>query len=144
MSNPHFQVVSENQSEATEGPDPFDPARLRLDQSFTETLGVKPLLTTVPVGRPSPQDFFRVHPDESYRVNLAIIDLKTDREIYLVPPGMVPELSNELVPVTLFTIVSRRGVLRLWPVRLPGADGKSNAWWGVSASRGRGWDRKLG
>ena len=41
--------------------DPFDPANLRLSQSFTETVGVKKLLTTVPVRKPSPQDFVRVH-----------------------------------------------------------------------------------
>jgi hypothetical protein len=28
---------------------PFDPAALRLDQSFADTVGVKKLLTTVPV-----------------------------------------------------------------------------------------------
>ena len=30
-------------------PNPFDPAALRLDQSFADTVGVKKLLTTVPV-----------------------------------------------------------------------------------------------
>ena len=48
-------------------PDPFDPANLRLSQSFTETVGVKKLLTTVPVRKPSPQEFVRVHPDPEYR-----------------------------------------------------------------------------
>jgi hypothetical protein len=44
-------------------PNPFDPANLRLSQSFVETAGVKKLLTTVPVRKPSAQDFVRVHPD---------------------------------------------------------------------------------
>ena len=44
-------------------PDPFNPDNLRLSQSFAETVGVKKLLTTVPVRKPSPQDFVRVHPD---------------------------------------------------------------------------------
>jgi hypothetical protein len=39
--------------------DPFDLSKLRLDQSFTETAGVKKLLTTVPVRKPSPQDYVR-------------------------------------------------------------------------------------
>ena len=46
-------------------PDPFDLANLRLDQSFVETAGVKKLLTTVPVRKPNPQDFVRVHPDRN-------------------------------------------------------------------------------
>jgi hypothetical protein len=111
--------------------DPFDPARLRLPQSFAETLGVKKLLTTVPVGRPGSQEFFRTHPSPAFRENFAVIELKSDREVYLVGPELLPELASEkeTVPVTLFTIISRQGVLRLWPVRLPGGDGKTNAWW---------------
>ncbi len=38
-------------------PDPFDPASLRLDQSFTEGAGVKKLLTTVPVRKPKSTGF---------------------------------------------------------------------------------------
>src|SRR5512132_2903350 len=70
-------------------PDPFDPAALRLDQSFAETVGVRKLLTTVPVRKPNRQDFVRVHPDPAYRLMpAAIIELKDDREVYLVTPGM--------------------------------------------------------
>ena len=46
-------------------PDPFDPAALRLDQSFADTVGVKKHVTTVPVRKPNRQDFVRVHPDRS-------------------------------------------------------------------------------
>jgi len=121
--------VTESESLQVTALDPFDPARLRLTQSFAETLGVKKLLTTVPVGKPGAQEFFRTHSDSAYRENVPVIELKSDRELYLVAPELVSELADELVPVTLFTIVSRQGVLRLWPVRLPGADGKTNNWW---------------
>ena len=40
-------------------PNPFDPAALRLDQSYADTVGVKKLLTTVPVRKPNRQDFVR-------------------------------------------------------------------------------------
>ena len=43
--------------------DPFSPENLRLSQSFTETVEVKKQLATVPVRKPSPQDFVRVHPE---------------------------------------------------------------------------------
>ena len=42
-------------------PNPFDPAALRLDQSFADTVGVKKHLVTVPVRKPNRQDFVRVH-----------------------------------------------------------------------------------
>ena len=42
---------------------PFDPASLRLDQSFTEGAAVKTLLTTVPVRKPKRQEFVMVNSD---------------------------------------------------------------------------------
>ena len=56
---------------------PFDPASLRLDQTFTDGTAVKKLLTTIPVRKPNRQDFVRVHPDADYRLSpAAIIELK--------------------------------------------------------------------
>ena len=109
-------------------PDPFDPAALRLDQSFVETAGVKKLLTTVPVKKPNNQDFIKVHQDEGYRLNSAIIELKDDREVYLVLPTVAHQLPGEVSPVTLYTGINRQGVVFLWPVKLPTADGRQNEW----------------
>jgi hypothetical protein len=110
-------------------PDPFDPASLRLDPSYAETIGVRKLLVTVPVRKPSRQEFVRVHRDPSYRLMpAAIIELKEEREIYLVAPPLAQALPNEFVPAILFTAISRQGVLFLWPVKLPGPDGKENEW----------------
>src|SRR5262249_5566385 len=73
--------------------DPFDPASLRLDQSFADTAGVKKLLTTVPVGKPGRQEFGRVHRDLAFRLTpAAIIEVKEDREVYLVLPGIAQQL----------------------------------------------------
>ncbi len=108
---------------------PFDPASLRLGQNFADTVGVKKLLTTVPVRGPGKRDFVRVHPDPSYRLTpAAIIEMKDDREVYLVTPVMAAELPGEFATATLYTTINRQGVLSLWPVKLPGPDGKQNEW----------------
>ena len=110
-------------------PNPFDPAALRLDQSFADTVGVKRHLMTVPVRKPNRQDFVRVHPDLEYRLTpAAIIEIKEDREVYLVTRNMAQDLPGEFAPATLFTTINRQGVLHLWPVKLPGPDGKHNEW----------------
>jgi hypothetical protein len=111
-------------------PDPFDPGSLRLSQSFAACLGVKKALVTVPVRRPDKAWFVRVHPSESYALETAVIELKEDRETYLVAPQLWPALAGESTfsPRALFTAINRQGVLFLWPVRLPGADGKLDAW----------------
>src|SRR3974390_762798 len=98
---------------------PFDPSSLRLDQSFADGGGVKKLFTTVPVRKPSKQEFVRVRRDPSYRLTpAAIIELKEDSEIYLVTPKMVQELPGEYSLATLYTAISRQGTLFLWPVKL--------------------------
>ena len=64
-----------------------------------------------------------------YRDNFPIIDLKNDREEYLVAKDLVPELIGEFVAKTLFLAINRQGTLFFWPVRLPSPDGKQNRWW---------------
>jgi hypothetical protein len=109
--------------------DPFDPAALRLDQTFCEGTAVKKLLTTVPVRKPNRQDFVRVHADPTYRLSpAAIIELKEEREWYLVAPPMVPDLTGEVIFVSLYTAVTRQGVTHIWPVRLPTPDGRQSTW----------------
>jgi hypothetical protein len=109
--------------------DPFDPAALRLDQSYASGTGVKKVLSTVPVGKPNRQDFVRVHPDPQYRLTpAATIELKDERETYILTPDVADELPGEYAPATLYTAINRQGVLRLWPVKLPESDGKWNEW----------------
>jgi hypothetical protein len=108
--------------------DPFRPENLRLPQGFTE-LGVKRIVNTVLVRRPGRQDFIRVHPDPAFRCDLPIIELKDDREEYVVVRELVPELGGEVVAKTLYTAITRQGVVFLWPVRLPTPEGKDTIWW---------------
>jgi hypothetical protein len=110
--------------------DPFDPASLRLSQDFAAHLGVKKQLLSVPVRKPDKAWFVRVHRSEEYRLPTMVLELKEDRETYLVHPDLWLELAGEstLSPRALFTAVNRRGDVFLWPVRLPGPDGKIDEW----------------
>jgi hypothetical protein len=109
--------------------DPFaDLAKLRLSQDFVEQAGVKKLLTTVPVRKPLTQDFVRVHPDAAFRDAFAFIELKDDSEQYLVMPSIAAEVATEVVMKMLYTTINRQGVVSLWPVPLPTADGRVIEW----------------
>jgi hypothetical protein len=110
-------------------PDPFDPAVLRIKPDFIETAGVKKLLTTVPERKPNKQDFIRVRDATDFRDTFALIQIGEDREFYLVPPPLAPELVGEYNLFTVYTAINRQGTVFLWPVRLPGADGKTTEWW---------------
>jgi hypothetical protein len=110
--------------------DPFDLASLRLGQNFAKEPGVKKLIKTIPVKKPPREWFVRTHPDRGYRLQTAVLELKEDRETYLVAPALWAELASEATfsPRLLVTTISRQGVLFLWPIRLPGANGKIDDW----------------
>jgi hypothetical protein len=110
--------------------DPFDPARLRLPQDFAAAVGVRKLLTTVPVRKPSKEWYVRTHPNPAYWFPAGILELKEDRELYLIPNALWPEVSDEPTcsPRLLVASINRQGVLFVWPIRTPGEDGKQDDW----------------
>jgi hypothetical protein len=111
-------------------PDPFDPAALRLSGDQAAGLGVKRALLTVPTRKPGRDEFVRVHPSDDYALPTTVIELKAEREVYLIAPGLREALATEstLSARMLFTAISRQGVVFLWPVRLPGSDGRVDEW----------------
>jgi hypothetical protein len=112
------------------GPDPFDPEALRLSQDFGAAVGVKKALLSIPVRKPDKSWFVRVHPSEAYRLQTSVIELKEDREMYLVAPVLWSALATEATfgPRAIFPAMNRQGVLFFWQLRLPGADGKLDEW----------------
>jgi len=91
--------------------DPYAPENLRLSQDFAATVGVKKVLATVPVRKPGAQDFVRVRSGPEWRENFPVIDLKDDREEYIVVNPLVAELSTEIVSKTLFLAITRQGTV---------------------------------
>lgn len=120
MSKPNTADIPE--------PDPFDVAALRLTQDFEAEVGVERALVRVPVRKPHRQEFVRTHPHESYRLDTALVELHEDREHYLVAPTLRAELFSEIIPVRLYTAITRQGTVFLWPCKLPSLDGRRNGW----------------
>lgn len=112
--------------ETPAAPDPLDPDAYVLSQDFTETGSSQKLVTVVPVRRPSKQTWFRTHPDVAFRRNIATLEFGegTDKEVYLVAPGIALELADNVTKVTLFTTITRHGTVFFTPVRLPGSPHK--------------------
>lgn len=107
---------------------------IRLSANYEEAAGVQKLLLTVPVKKPTRTEFFRVHPDPAFRINVGVIELREENETYLVSGQLTPLLPNEVVPKSIVTCINRQGVLFLWPIRLPGPDGRLDTW-NTSANR---------
>jgi hypothetical protein len=90
--NPALSTV--NESAPTKSPDLFaDLTTLRIAQDFSETYGVKKALLTVPIRKPGKEWFVRTHPE--LRIETCVIELKEERETYLVAPALRSELASE-------------------------------------------------
>jgi hypothetical protein len=106
----------------------FDFDKLRLSQNYSELAEVKKAIITIQVRKPNRQEFIRVHPGEEWRFETAVLELKEEREIYLLDLPLWSEFSNDITPKILFTTITRQNVLALWPVRLPSEDGRLDQW----------------
>lgn len=115
--------------------DPFDPENLRINPEDLDDIAVKKVLLTVPVRKPRKSEFFRVNESAAYTVDTAVLihEQGLDRETYLLAPNMRSALPDMTVTVRLFTCLSRRDVLFLWPARLPTPDGNTGRAWHTSA-----------
>ena len=110
----------------TQASSPF--SSLRLTQNFGETLGVKKVLTTVPVGRPSKDRFFRTHTSESWVFPTWILENKASGETYLVSAEVASALGDQVRPVELHAAIDRQNNPFLIPIPLPGPNGVRNRW----------------
>lgn len=113
----------------SEPPNPFDPGSLRVSANYAEGLGVKRILTTVPVRKPHKTEWFRVRPGEDWRLETTIFETEgVERATYLVAPNLREEFGNSLSVVTLLLCANRAGDCFLWRIKLPNADGRMNPW----------------
>src|SRR5438309_1059011 len=64
------------------------------------------------------------------RIKTSVVDLKEDQEVYLMARELWSELASESTfsPRVLFVAINRQKVLFVWPIRLPGPDGRLDSW----------------
>ena len=78
--------------------------------------------------KPNRHEFVRVRPGGEWQLETGVFEDKVNREIYLVQKDLWADLLGEVFPVCLFLAISRQGDIFMWPVKLPGSDGRSNSW----------------
>ncbi|CUI27281.1 hypothetical protein [Achromobacter kerstersii] len=123
-------VNAGNPAPAANGPLSLDHYSLGngLTQDFGALAGIERIVTNVPARKPNSHAFIRVHPSADYRLQVFILNTKDDGENYLVSPKLYAELAQEVRPKMLYTGVTREGNPFLWPVNMPGEDGRLDDW----------------
>jgi hypothetical protein len=121
-------------SSAGRADDPFDLSNISVAGVTSEDLGVEKPILMVPVDKPSKQDFFRVHPDPNYHVEVRVLKVEAERETYLVTKEVWLAAPGETKLVRLVPYLTRTGGLGLWPVPLQDELlGKKDTNWGITA-----------
>lgn len=112
---PHINPESYRKSKAPEAEEPFSEGAQ----------------TTVPVRKPGKRNFFRVHPEEEYRLyNVPVVEDDNHEWHILAPELEIPDdLERFVSHVNLFTCINHKGTLFLWPFKNSTND------WSKSASR---------
>ena len=130
---PQLEIVSPSPTPN----DALDIEALWLDPALGDGL-VDASWHSIPVGKP--RDFFRVHPDPSYRRRTEIYAHKVEGQIdtayYILGPEMRGRL-EEARPCVLVTCIYRDGSPRLWPVIFPRENEKDNTAWSTARAAAR-------
>ena len=101
---------------------------LRLTQNFGETLGVKKVLTMVPVMKPPKDRFFRTHESPNWVYPSWILEDKKTGETYIVSEDVASVLGGLVRAVELYTAIDRQNNVFFIPIPLPGPNGVRNPW----------------
>jgi hypothetical protein len=125
--------------QAESDPDPFDPAKLVLDQSYLKEAAAQKVWLEIDVRRPGVNEFFRVRPEAAFRLGpIAFISNQAERgAIYALDPALarsVKKLKHTIA--VLYTCMNVDGDPFLWPVTVPGSNGGSILAWHTSAVEG--------
>ena len=106
---------------------PFDPKHLRITGDLSDLI-IDEAVLRIPVKKPNNQEFFRVHTGPEHQLTCAIVELKEEREIYLIPPKVCALLEDVIRHVQIRVCQTRQGTVFLWPVPMPTSDGRTNSW----------------
>ena len=106
------------------GMDEFE--RFRLSQDFKNLGGAKKLLTTVPVRKPNKQQFVRTKAETGFVIDVMLLEYGESKDTYLIEPDI--QAYVEANPTRLILSVDRADNIFIWPVKLPGEDGRQSNW----------------
>jgi hypothetical protein len=99
-----------------------------LPQSFADG-AVRRVPSAAPLGKPKKSEFISPHPDVGVRRRVGVIDDDDSfGDIYVLAPALIPEFADLCRPVDLVPYLTRDGDVRLWPIGLPDANGRTYSW----------------
>jgi hypothetical protein len=104
----------------------IDFTALAVTQDFASLVGTRRTAITVPVEKPRRKMWVQLHPE--WRYQAVFLEMEEERTFYIVEPHIIPDIRDDCSMRVLVPWISREGSLGLWPIRLPGEDGRSDTY----------------
>jgi hypothetical protein len=101
---------------------------LRLQANYGATLGVKKILTVVPVRKPRKPEFFRTHSSADMTFSGMVYENKETGEHYLLVPDVASHIGELVRAVELHAAIDTSNNVFLIPLPLPDVTGNRNPW----------------
>jgi len=101
---------------------------LRLPANYGATLGVKKILTVVPVRKPRKPEFFRTHSSPDMTFSGMVYENKEKSEHYLLAPDVASHIGELVRAVELHAAIDTGDNVFLIPLPLPDVTGNRNPW----------------
>jgi hypothetical protein len=126
VSRPNLEVIDGGRLDAVNSSDRVTLSQLAVDPAMIGTTSTK-MHVTVSAGRPAPGAWIRTHPDPHYwMVSAGLKSL--DGTLYLATTDVLGAVSEDVRYYQLVTFTTRAGALGVWPIVMPGPDGKPTGW----------------
>jgi len=127
-------VVTNVSATVTPKDDELDLAQFRVPQGLDNNVGVKKHLLRIPVmTKPDKQAYFRTNPDPQYHLQAAILELRDERELYLVTGSIIEEIRGEVKICELYLGITRQRNLFIVALRVPESSGRRCDAWAFTA-----------
>jgi len=118
------ELRANSDAKAAEPSDPAHFNRFHIPQNYADHLQTRKTAVLVPLRKPDSQEWVYIHPSKDWRDSVGVLVDKANREIYVVEPELMPEITETLIPKLLVAYVTRSGSHALWPIRLPNEVGR--------------------
>lgn len=108
--------------------DEIDLEKFTYRENFASASELQREMTFVPVRRPDPQSWVYISSKPEMRINVAVLELKQQRETYLVKPEVALSLDGDISHRMLVPYADREGGFFLWAVRFTDSRGNLDSW----------------
>ena len=108
--------IQETFEMAPKDKNPF--SKFRMASARLTNIETEKLITHVPVGKPNKQKFVRVHPDQAFWFECAILKLEDEQRPFLVTPEIASLIVQDIKLVVLRLTIDRQAIFLFGPYRL--------------------------